>query len=125
MDTSKTQRTIITINNRLLRQMLLWFIRNYHTNAACRPEYAIRGMINNIFASENELLSDLHRDFRDDDSLASISVPKFLYSLVLLLLVLRRKHISIAPNVITERNTTNNKVVPLMLPVCMIKTNNS
>jgi len=125
MDTSKTQRTIITINNRLLRQMLLWFIRNYHTNAACRPEYAIRGMINNIFASENELLSDLHRDFRDDDSLASISVPKFLYSLVLLLLVLRRKHISIAPNVITERNTTNNKVVPLMLPVCMIKTNSS
>lgn len=105
--------------------MMLWFIRNYHTNAACRPEYAIRGMINNIFASENELLSDLHRDFRDDDSLASISVPKFLYSRVLLLLLLQRKHISIAPKVITERNTTNNKVVPLILPTCMINTNNS
>jgi len=105
--------------------MLLWLIRNYHTNAACRPEYALRGMINNIFASDNELSSDLHRDFRDDDSLGSISVPKFLYSLVLLLLLLRRKHISIAPKVITERNTTNNKVVPLILPACMINTNNS
>jgi hypothetical protein len=74
-------------------------------------------MINNIFVSVNELMSDILRDLKDDDSPASSSVPNFLFSFVLLLLLLLRKHISIAPNVTKERNTINNIVV---LPSCMI-----
>ena len=99
-----------------------WFIWNYHTNACCRPEYAIRGMINNIFASDSALVSDLHRDLRDFDSTTSAS--EFLYPSLLLPIRLCRKHISIAPKVITKRNTINNKVVPLVLPPCSDKKQN-
>jgi hypothetical protein len=70
-------------------------------------------MTNNIFVSVNELMSDILRDLKDDDS----PVPNFLFSFVLLLLLLLRKHISIAPNVTKERNTINNIVA---LPSCMI-----
>ncbi|XP_050915181.1 uncharacterized protein LOC127130157 [Lathyrus oleraceus] len=30
-----------------------YLVNSAHTNACCRPEYAIRGMINNIFTSDN------------------------------------------------------------------------
>jgi hypothetical protein len=47
-----------------------------------------------------------------------------LYPSLLFPLRLCRKHISIAPKVITKRNTTNNKVVPLVLPPCSVEKQN-
>lgn len=74
----------------------------------------MRGMVNNILTSDNALASDLDRDLRDEYTPA----PESSYSSLLLPLRLLKKHISTAPKVITQRNTTNNNVVPLVLPPC-------
>ena len=73
-------------------------------------------MINNILISDNALVSDLDKDFRDeytstaasDSSSSPLTLPFFLL----------KKHISIAPMVMTHRNTTNNRADPLVPPSC-------
>jgi hypothetical protein len=35
---------------------------NYHTNACCNPEYAIRGMVNSIRASNKRVIKDFDRE---------------------------------------------------------------
>nr|AFK40603.1 unknown [Lotus japonicus] len=94
-----------------------YLVNSAQTNACCRPEYVIRGMINNIFTSNNALVSDLQRDLRDECSPAPPPSPECShFPLLLLSLRLRKKNISIAPKVITKRSTANNEVLPLVLP---------
>lgn len=88
---------------------------NYHTNACCSPEYAIRGMAKIILTSVNGATTDFDRDNRetrrlDEDSDSSSSLlSSFL-----------KKHISVIPNVTMQRKIMNNTVVPLVLPPCSV-----
>jgi hypothetical protein len=71
-------------------------------------------MVNSIRASNKRVIKDFDREttveYKPTEESGNPS------SLLLFLFV--KKHISIVPKVILQRNTTNNKVVPLVLPSC-------
>lgn len=88
---------------------------NYHTNACCSPEYAIRGMAKTILTSVNGATTNFDRDSieacrLDEDNDGSSS----------LLSSFRKNHISAIPNVTVQRKIMNKTVVPLVLPPCRI-----
>ena len=86
----------------------------YHTNACCRPEYAMRGIINSIRTFNNGVITDFEREITDAYKLSG----ECTWSSSSLLSRFCKKHISMVPKVILQRNTTNSKVVPLVAPSC-------
>lgn len=103
--------------------ILLLCFSNYQTNAACSPEYAIRGMAKIILTSVSGATTDFDKDniearrLDEDNEGSSSLLSSFL-----------KKHISAIPNVTMQRKIMNNIVVPLVLPPCSIhgaKTHNS
>jgi hypothetical protein len=86
----------------------------YHTNACCNPEYAIKGMINSMRTSSKGVITDFDSDVREEYKLTEESLGPSSPPSTLLL----KKHTNMVPKVILQRNTVNNKVVPVVLPSC-------
>lgn len=89
-------------------------LKHYQTNACCNPEYAMRGIINSIRMSKSGAMTNFDCDTKEEQKLIEESVDEVpsLSSL------LRRKHSSIVPKVMLQRNTINSKLVPPVLPFC-------
>lgn len=74
----------------------------------------MRGMINSIRTLNNGAMTVFDIDTKEvymvaEDFCGSSSPLSSLFC---------KKHISMVPRVILQRNTTNNRVVPLVLPSC-------
>lgn len=81
----------------------------YHTNACCKPEYAIRGIINSIRLSNRGATTDFSMDPKDE----------FVARLISLLFLFDRKHIRMMPSTTQQRKIVNNKFLPVTVsPSC-------
>ena len=78
----------------------------YHTNACCKPEYAIRGMVRSILRS----LSGATMYFSIAPNEECVGALSFFSSLF------ESKHINTMPTIMKPRNTENSRFFPVTLP---------
>jgi hypothetical protein len=86
--------------------MLKTIWATYHTNACCKPEYAIRGIIRSILWSLRGAI--MYFNIAPNEECAGALFP--LSSL------LDSKHIKTMPTIMQPRNTTNSRFLPVTLP---------
>jgi hypothetical protein len=103
----KTHRTVakcIPWSEQLRMLKTIW--ATYHTNACCKPEYAIRGIIRSILRSLRGAI--MYFNIAPNEECAGALSP---FSSLL-----ESKHIKTMPTIMQPRNTTNSRFLPVTLP---------